>query len=264
MERGFLLASTFCFLLGLAYTMYALGARHFRPSKFNLGVIAAGFVFQSVFLYLRGQKVGACPVTNLFEVLIFLSWAVVLLYLVVGPAYRLSLLGAFTSPMVFVFQLFALLAQPAIDRPALMTTVRAHHSPLLELHAALSVMAYGAFALGCVAGVMYLVQERQLKSHKLHSIFFRLPPIHDLAAAIARLIFAGFALLTTGLFAGFLIGVPMLKVVIGETVWTAYAAILVAEWMKKISPRRVAIFSVAAFAFALATLSGLNLMGGGY
>jgi hypothetical protein len=69
--------------------------------------------------------------------------------------------------MVFVFQLFALLAP--IDRPA---APRAHHNSLLELHAALSVMAYGAFALGFVAGVMYLVQERQLKSHKLHSIFF--------------------------------------------------------------------------------------------
>ena len=258
MERALLLGSTFCFLLGLAYTMHALGARHFRPSRFNFGAILCGFVLQSAFLYLRGEKVRACPVTNLFEVLIFLSWSIVLLYLVVGTSYRLSLLGAFTSPMVFVLQLFALLAP--VDRPA---APRAHHSSLLELHAALSVMAYGAFALGCVAGVMYLVQERQLKTHHLHSIFFRLPPIHDLAVAITRLLFAGFALLTVGLFAGFLVGVPVLKVAIGETVWLAYAAILVGEWMKKISPRRVAICSVAAFVFALATLSGLNLLGGG-
>lgn len=257
MERSLLVASTFCFLLGLAYTVYALRARHFRPSRFNLSAIFCGFVLQSAFLYLRGEKVRACPVTNLFEVLIFLSWSIVLLYLVVGPAYRLSLLGAFTSPMVFVFQLFALLAP--IDRPA---APRAHHSSLLELHAALSVMAYGAFALGCVAGVMYLVQERQLKSHRLHSIFFHLPPIHDLAVAITRLLFAGFALLTVGLFAGFLVGVPMLKVVIGEAVWLAYAAILLGEWMKKISPRRFAVLAVAAFAFALVTLSGLNLLGG--
>src|SRR2546428_13051454 len=49
MERGLLLASTFCFLLGLAYTMYALGARHFRPSPFNLTAIFSGFVLQSAF-----------------------------------------------------------------------------------------------------------------------------------------------------------------------------------------------------------------------
>jgi hypothetical protein len=55
---------------------------------------------------------------------------------------------------------------------------------------------------------------------------------------------------------------PVMKVVIGEAVWLAYAGILVAEWLKTISPRRVAICSVAAFVFALVTLSGLNLLGG--
>ena len=36
-----------------------------------------------------------------------------------------------------------------------------------EMHAAVSMIAYGAFALACVAGVMYLVQERLLKQHRL-------------------------------------------------------------------------------------------------
>jgi len=31
----------------------------------------------------------------------------------------------------------------------------------------MSLVAYGAFALACIAGVMYLVQERQLKTHPL-------------------------------------------------------------------------------------------------
>jgi ABC-type uncharacterized transport system permease subunit len=35
--------------------------------------------------------------------------------------------------------------------------------PWLELHASISLIAYGAFALACIAGVMYLVQERQIK-----------------------------------------------------------------------------------------------------
>ena len=58
---------------------------------------------------------------------------------------------------------------------------------------AVSLVAYGAFALACVSGVMYLAQERQLKTHHLRSIFYRLPPIHDLAVANRRLIFSGFA-----------------------------------------------------------------------
>ena len=76
----------------------------------------------------------------------------------------------------------------------------------LELHAAISIVAYGAFALAGVAGVMYLAQERQLKTHHLHSIFYHLPPIRDLAVANSRLVYTGFALLTVGLFAGFAMG----------------------------------------------------------
>jgi hypothetical protein len=35
----------------------------------------------------------------------------------------------------------------------------------------------GPFALACVAGAMYLVQERQLKTHQLRSIFYHLPAV---------------------------------------------------------------------------------------
>ena len=73
----------------------------------------------------------------------------------------------------------------------------------LEFHASMSMIAYGAFALACVAGVMYLVQERQLKTQQIHSIFYHLPPLTDLFAAITRLLWLGFALYTAGSSAGF-------------------------------------------------------------
>lgn len=253
MDRLLLVASTFCFLFGFAYTMYALGARTYRASRFNYGVILLGFVFQTGFLTIRGHAEGRCPLTNLFEVFIFLSWSVVLLYLLIGSTYRMSLMGLFTSPLVFVLQVFALLA--ANDTP----TARSHPSPWLEMHAALSIIAYGAFAMAGVAGAMYLAQERQLKTHHLHTIFFHLPPISDLAVAIHRLILAGFVLLTAGLLFGFKVGFDARQVICGIAVWIIYGVIIQAEKLKKISPRRVAIFSVAAFSVALLTFWGLKL-----
>src|SRR5258707_169992 len=109
MDRLLLVTSTICYLFGFAYTMYALGARVYRPSRLNFFAMLAGFVFQTGFLYLRGQAIGRCPLTNLFEILVFLCWSMVLFYLAIGPAYRLSLLGTFTSPLVFVIQVVALL-----------------------------------------------------------------------------------------------------------------------------------------------------------
>ena len=236
MDRALLVASTFCFLIGFAYTMYALGARNYRASRFNFTAILLGFVFQSAFLSGRGHAHGRCPITNLFEVFIFLSWSVVMLYLFVGPAYRLSLMGLFTSPLVFVFQVFALLMP--IDVPSRFTSLP---KPWLELHAAVSIVAYGAFAMAGVAGAMYLAQERQLKTHHFRTIFFHLPPIADLAVAIKRLLLTGFVLLTVGLFSGFMVGFDAIQVVGGVGVWLVYGFILQAEKLKKVTPRLVAM-----------------------
>jgi HemX protein len=255
-DRLLLAISTFCFLFGFAHTMFILGAGGYRPSRFNFASMAGGFAFQTAFLVARGHALNACPLTNLFEVIIFLNWSMVLLYFVVGAAYRLSLLGVFTSPLAFVLQAFALIALPD-SPPAARVRVA---QPWLETHAAVSITAYGAFALACVAGVMYLVQERQLKTHRFRGFFFQLPPIADLSVAMKRLILIGFILLTVGLLCGFKIpgGVEWTKVIWGVGVWLIYGAIL--KFDKSITPRRVAQLSVAAFSITLATLWGLHFL----
>src|SRR5207245_3448666 len=121
--------------------------------RFNFVAVGLGFIFQTAFLSVRGHALGRCPLTNLFEVFIFLAWSIALIYLMVGPTYRLSLMGAFTAPLVIGLQAFALLAPIDIPHEA-----RLPANPWLEFHASISMIAYGAFALACVAGVMYLVQ----------------------------------------------------------------------------------------------------------
>ena len=257
MERAFLVASTVCFLFGFAYAMYAMGARVFRPSRWNFAVMLTGFVLQSGFLHLRGKVVGRCPLTNLFEVLVFLSWAVVLLYFVVGSTYRLSLLGTFTAPLVFLIQTVAQLLpiawEPAKHKPS------AGFWP--ELHAAVSLVAYGAFALACVAGVMYLVQERHLKRHTLNSFFQNLPPMANLAVAVQRLMLAGFVLLTLGLVGGFFAGRAHIAIVLmAVSVWLPYGLLLVLRRSHRFSSRRIAWLSVAAFVVALSSLGALSFL----
>ncbi len=256
MERTLLVVSTICFLFGFAYSMYSLGARVYHPSWMNLVAILTGFAFQTAFLMERGREVHRCPLTNTFEVLVFLCWSMVIFYLAIGTAYRLSLLGAFTSPLVFVIQAAALLIEtPPVVAPGPL-------NPWLELHAALSILAYGAFALACVAGAMYLAQERQLKTHHIHSVFYHLPPIRDLAVANRRLVLAGFILLTVGLVAGWMHGpghiVVMRLISIG--IWLLYGFVVGAAMRGGISPRRVAWLSVTAFAVMLATLWGMQFV----
>lgn len=257
MERLFLAASTLLLVGAIGFTLYAIGAGRPLPARFNLWVLSASFAFQTVFLFLRGQAIGRCPLTSVFEVLLFLSWSMVLIYLIVGPAYRLSLMGGFTAPLAFLLQLGALMVGD---------TGRVSELPpssfWLELHAALSVIAYGAFALGCVAGVMYLVQQSMLKTHHIHQVFYWLPPIQALAQANVRLLVVGLALLTAGLIAGLAVGYlpDALKMSGAAAVWLMYAALLAARAFRGFSPKRLASLSVYAFGFSLAMLMGITLM----
>lgn len=257
MDRLALLGSTLCFLAGFALSVQALRGRVLGRSPGILWANLCGFVFQTVWLYERGQQAGRCPLTSLFDVLVFLGWSVALLYLLAGATYRLSLLGVFTSPLVFLLQCVALLMpMPLLSKPV---------SPVnawLELHAAVSVVAYGAFALAGVAGATLLVQERQLKTRRLHSFFYHFPPIHDLAAANRRLVYIGFTLLTLGLVSGLSRGLAHIGLlrVVSLGVWLLYGFLCAALGVGRISPQRAAWLAIGAFLVLLLTVWAVQIV----
>ncbi|HKS31510.1 MAG TPA: hypothetical protein VJR28_03800, partial [Chthoniobacterales bacterium] len=91
MDRQLLIYATLCYLAAIVRTIVSLRARVFRRSRVVFLSIALGFLLQTAFLSLRGRALGSCPITNLFEVLVFLAWSIALIYMLIGTAYRLSL-----------------------------------------------------------------------------------------------------------------------------------------------------------------------------
>jgi HemX protein len=257
MDRQLLIASTLCFFTALLRTLFAARERISLHGRFNFFAIGLGFLFQTAFLSIRGHALGRCPLTNLFEVFVFLAWSVALIYLVIGPAYRLSLMGAFTAPLVFLIQTLALLAPIDIPHPT-----RLPPNPWLEFHASMSMIAYGAFALACVAGVMYLVQERQLKTHKIHSVFYNLPPLTNLFSALTRLLWLGFGLYSAGLVSGFFTGgpLPRVKMICAFVVWIFYGLILQVRHLHRTAPKRIAALCILAFSAAVSVLWAINFV----
>src|SRR5438034_404363 len=130
-DRYLLVASTICFLAAVVHTVFELRTGVFRTMRFNFFSIGLGFLLQTAFLSVRGHELGRCPITNLFEVFIFLAWSVAFIYMLVGPAYRLSLMGAFTAPLVLLLQGFALMA-PIDAKPWCNNTSGAVNAPISE------------------------------------------------------------------------------------------------------------------------------------
>src|SRR5690606_13485499 len=116
--------------------------------------------------------------------------------------------------------------------------------------AAMSVLSYGALALAAVAGVMFLVLDRQLKDHHLQSGLFRnLPPVRELLKSMVRLLWLGAVLLTIGVFAGFMMpregGTAHL--IAASAVWIGYVGLLSVRQARGLTGRRTALIAVVLF-----------------
>jgi ABC-type uncharacterized transport system permease subunit len=119
----------------------------------------------------------------------------------------------------------------------------------------MSVLAYGALALAAVAGVMFLVLDKQLKEHHLKSGLFRnLPPVRELLVSLVRLLWLGGVLLTIGVVAGFLM--PRSESALGHliaavAVWLAYAVLLAVKQVRGLTGRRLSLSAVGVFVLSL-------------
>ncbi|MDB6075349.1 MAG: ABC-type uncharacterized transport system, permease component, partial [Verrucomicrobiaceae bacterium] len=105
-------------------------------------------------------------------------------------------------------------------------------------------------------GVMYLVQARLLKEHRIHSLFYQLPPIHELAKAIQRLAILGTLLLSAGLAASIPLHIPVSnpKLIFAWIVWGLYLAINVIMWARMLSARQTAWLAVVGFVVPLVSV----------
>ncbi len=254
MDRLFLLMATLFAALATVGGWSSL--RRGVSSRGTLVAMLGVMAMQLGFLDLRGQWRGACPLGDLGEIMAFLAWTLTLCYLLVGRTFRDSLVGLFTAPLVLVFQLAAL--WPGV--------LEAHPVPRHEVdwwreaHAAISMLAYGAYALAAVTGVMFLVLDHQLKQQQWQSsLFQRLPPVRELLRVMFRLLWTGFALLSLGLVAGWMMehqgAWAHLFAAVG--VWCSYGVLLVFHQWRGLTGRRCAWAAVLLFVCSLLVFARL-------
>ena len=252
MDKWLWAGSTIMVVLGGGLGMLAL--QRGQRSHWTVGCMLAAFVLQLAFLGLRGEARGACPLGDHGEKLAFLAWSLVLFYLLVGPTYRLSLLGLFTAPVVVIFQLLALAPGMMTNDPEHVAEVNAWG----EAHSAFSVLSFGALALAVVAGMMFLALNRLLKEHHLSTGLFKvLPPVRTLSVSVVRLTLLGVIILSVGMVGGLLMegGGLNAHLVAALIVWLGYFALLVTHYTRGMTPRRFSLGVIVLFVFSLIVFS---------
>lgn len=260
-DRTWLWLAAEFYLVGFLLGSWSL-ARGGKPSSVaTYLIIAAGYLLQLTGLYLRGTAVGGCPLGNNFELYQFIAWSAITLYLVIGVAFRSSLLGYLTSCLA------AALTLVSLSIPAWDATRRAGifgNNPWIEFHAALALFSYGVFALLALTGFMLLLRNYSLKHKRLGGWFALLPSMRDLDHISLRLLSAGVLMMTAALAVGMVYWlrdtatVDHAKLVATIAVWLAYTAGFALRWRGLLVAQRFAWTCVALFAFALLSLPLIN------
>lgn len=259
-----------CFLLAvvlygvsMVYSVFLWRKGFRQDDRVNYLLLLGAFACHTLAMLQRGFSLNRCPVNNLFEAIMFFTWTTTFSYLLVGLLRRFRFVGAFAAPWLFAIGVFALM--PSLDPP---------HGPKPEfsgalgsIHAALIMLAYGAFGLGAVAAIMFLTLQHNLKFNKLRAVLSLLPPIQRLDVITNRVVFVGLLLLTLGLVAGGRLPRPEgvaywkdAKVLWSAFLWLLYAGLLFSRMRFAFAGRRFALGTIAAFMFMLLTFWGTNLL----
>ena len=229
-------------------------------------MLLASGLFQTVYIGSRFFLAGYTPITTHHESVVFFAWATTWAYLSFRWRYTVKNFGTFVSLLVLLLLILAAFASREIVplRPAL-------QSGWLPIHAATSLIAYAFFSLAFCGSLMYLLQERELKSKRFGYFFSRLPSLDTLDQLNSHCLATGFVFLTLGMVTGTLWTKQAWGVYWqwrGKEIWSLIAWVIflvqihqrfTAGWRGK----RAAVLTIVGFCIVLFTLWGVMYPPGG-
>ncbi|WP_126427388.1 c-type cytochrome biogenesis protein CcsB [Brevibacillus marinus] len=134
-----------------------------RYGRIGYLLVLIGFLAQLTYVITRWIAGGHSPTSNMFEFMAFLSFCIILAFLIIYRIYRLTVLGVFVVPTGII-----MLAYASVFPHEITPLIPALQSYWLHIHVTTAALGEGILAVGFAAGLMYLVrtvpQERPTKS----------------------------------------------------------------------------------------------------
>lgn len=221
------------------------------------------FLLHTINIIARAVETGHTPITSHHETVSFFAWSVGCCYLSFRWRYTVKNLGVFVSVLVLALMLVA-----AFSSRDIVPLPPALQSLWLPVHASITLFADGFFALACIGGIMYLLQEREIKKKRFGLFYSRLPSLEALDKLNHHCLSVGFPLFTLGLITGSLWAKQAWgaywhwdpKETWSLVTWFLYAAAVHQRFTVGWRGRRVAILSIVAFLSVLFTLWGVSFL----
>lgn len=255
------------FYLASFVLLLILGAKPFGEIKkisssirltTGLVPLAAGFFLHTYGFYLRCLIAGRPPVSNMYESIIWVSWAIALVALGLYAAYK-SVMLPLTASLAAAASLLVAEAFPAMLDPTISPLVPVLRSTLwLTAHVLTITFSYGAFALawalGHVVTVRYVIwPSRHQANEAMTQYLYRALQVGVILLAVGTVLGGVWANYSWGRFWGW----------DPKETWAliallGYIAVLHARYAGWLGRFGLAAWSVAAFSLVVMAWYGVN------
>jgi len=233
-SRLYLLLTLLCYAVGALHALLYALFRKSRLTTVSLTATLVGFALHTAALSQRWTEAGHFPALGLRDGTSFLSWAIVLVFLLVYVTTRVDAAGLFAYPFTFALVFIANLTPPQEHADPTLSGV------YLPVHLFLAVFGYGALFAAFTMGVLYLFQERELLSRSPRRFYYMIPSLERSDTIGGRSVLGGFGFLTLAIVTGFLWNRSLYgRVWTGDpkewtalVAWGIYIVILVARWRR--------------------------------
>lgn len=263
MDYIFLFFTAVFYVLGtLAYLSFLIFQRK-KTSQMAITFLYVGYGFHTLFIILRFKEIGIFPVTNFYESLSFFCWLMIAGYLGLRLRFKIEVMGAFISPLATIMII------PALRLPKNLEIAPVLQSFWFPIHVTFAFLGNAILALAFCGGIMYLLQENQLKSKKIGAFYHRLPSLEALDELNYKCLAYGFFLITLGILTGSI----WAKLAWGSfwnweeprmawsfVIWLLYAGLIHARLTVGWRGRKAALLAILGFVAVISTFLGVNLI----
>jgi ABC-type uncharacterized transport system permease subunit len=210
-----------------------------------------------------GVAAGGVPLSNLAQYLLVFSWIVLTIHLWVWFKLKIHVAGLVLPPLA------ALAAFASLQLGSGEATRSASPPAAVFLfHTTVATLGMGFLGLTCAMSVLYLVQDRALKSKKKTlALLKRLPSLQKCDEVGFRSLVVGFALLTLGIATGLVVNTEVYqklwvwdaKSTFPLAAWVVFAVILIARTVLGFRGRKSAYLTITGFTLGCLTVIGMTL-----
>jgi len=251
----------------VGYLVFLLRSSETR-APVGFWLMVGGFTAHTLSILHRAIFSGYFPLATTFDALSFFSWLLVGLFLAIRYRDPSPIFGTMIAPLASVLMLYGSTLSYQINEPL----VPVLKTLWLPVHVTLALAGNGVFAVVAICGLMYIFQERLIKTKRIGRLHRLLPSLETLDTINRQGLPFGFFLLTLGIISGALWAGSVWgfywswdpKEVWSLITWFAYAAVVHQRVVLGWRGKRAAVLALIGFGLVMFTFLGVNALLGGY